>query len=134
MPNSKKQQPNGQAAAAKPTQKEMVLDALKAGDVNPKSNVDLSIWIKKNYSVSLDPQQIAQVKTALPKKNGKSKAKQPKQTKTSSTDFPSPTPKGHDPNISERLTEVLADLHMVREVADRIGGAGVRKLLEILGK
>src|SRR5579862_9313178 len=120
----KKQQPNGQAAgAAKPTQKEMVRAALKAGDVNPKSNIDLSTWIKKNYSVSLDPQQIAQVKTALPKKNGKSKPKQVKQAKPSGDDFPKPTPKGHDPNISERLTEVLADLHMVRQVADRIGGA-----------
>lgn len=46
----KKQQPNGQAAGvAKPTQKEMVQAALKAGDVNPKSNVDLSIWIKKKW-------------------------------------------------------------------------------------
>jgi len=140
MPRGKKQQPNGQAAgAAKPSQKEMVQAALQAGEVNPKSNVDLSGWIKEKYSVSLNPQQIAQVKTSLPKKNGKSKAKRAKQAKSSDYsggggDFPKPTPKGHDPNISERLTEVLADLHTVRQIADRIGGAGVRKLLEILGK
>jgi len=137
MPRGKKQQPNGQAVgAAKPTQKEMVQAALKAGEVNPKSNVDLSGWIKEKYSVSLNPQQIAQVKTSLPKKKGKSKAKQAKPSDYSdgSGDFPKPTPKGHDPNISQRFAEVLADLHTVRQIADRIGAAGVRKLLEILGK
>src|SRR5271170_8040562 len=81
--------------------------------------------IKEKYSVNLNPQQIAQVKTGPPKKKGKSKAKQAKQAKSSDYsdgggDFPKPTPKGNDPNIRERLTEVLADLHTVRQIADRI--------------
>lgn len=57
----------------KPTQKEMLKQALDAG-VNPKSNIDLADWIRQNHGVKLEPQIVANLKFQLQKQASKPSA------------------------------------------------------------
>src|SRR5262245_9791453 len=60
---------NTAPAEKKPTQKEMVQAALASG-TDTGSNVDLSNWIQKTYSVKLEPQIVANLKSQLKKAEG----------------------------------------------------------------
>jgi hypothetical protein len=47
---------------------------------------------------------------------------------------PPATPPGVTPHLRHNLHDILQDMETIRQIADRVGGEGVRRILGLLGK
>ncbi|MBY0527071.1 MAG: hypothetical protein K2R98_26995 [Gemmataceae bacterium] len=121
MATPKKAATNGEA----PTQVDMVKAALASGEVEPRSNVAISDWIKAKYSIPLTPQQIAQVKVGFPKKK---KGGRPKKDAAKPQTASVVVVSGDSSVIS------LEDVHAVKKLVDLIGAEKVQQLARVLAK
>ncbi len=105
------------------TQREMINAAIAAG-TNPRSNIDLSNWIKQTYNISLTPQQIAQAKIGMDKasKNGR---KKPRKKRTPATEW--------SPGPSPPSTDLVALVVETKTLAEKVGGVSkLKQLLDVL--
>ncbi len=105
------------------TQREMISEAIAAG-TNPRSNIDLSNWIKQTYNVSLTPQQIAQAKIGMGKanKNGRKKLRKKRAPATEWSPGPSPP-----------STDLVALVVETKTLAEKVGGVSkLKQLLDVL--
>jgi hypothetical protein len=131
------------ATIKKVTQAEAMRKALTALGGEVKNN-DLGEYVKTNFGIELDMKYISQLKSAAKtslglkgKKGRKKKTKLAAGTSTNGTapaDSPPATPPGVSPKLRHNLHDILTDMEAIHEIADRIGGEGVRRILSLLGK
>lgn len=108
----------------KPTQMEMLQAALSAG-VDPKSNVELSNWIRKQHGVNLKPQIVANLKFQLQKRKSSAIIK----TRTSRT---KPADKPVKPTATGDALELVLK---VNQLIEECGGADrLKQLVDVMGK
>jgi hypothetical protein len=131
-------------AASEPTKKVTQAEAMRRAvtELPNAKNDELASYVKTTFGIELDPKYISQLKSAAKASLGKGKKGRKKAAKVASTngygpppaDSPPATPPGITRHLRHNLYDILTDMEVIGQIAGRIGGDGVRRLLTLLGK